>query len=78
VPLPVVGAGSPPNSIAWAKAYLSTKWHLDPSNRLATLDMAWKVGWGLLCPFRGEGVVGSPSNTVWPVPRPIPPFQVAF
>jgi len=36
-----VRAGSPlgPNLtqyVAWAEAYLFTKWHLDPSNRLAT------------------------------------------
>jgi len=24
------------NKVAWAEAYLRTKWHLDPSNRLAT------------------------------------------
>jgi len=23
--------------VAWAEAYLFTKWHLDPSNRLATI-----------------------------------------
>ena len=25
--------------VAWAKAYLHTKWHLDPCSRLATIDM---------------------------------------
>jgi len=30
------GAGSPSNNVAWAEAYRFTKWHLDPSNRLAT------------------------------------------
>ena len=30
------GAVSPSNNVAWAEAYLRTKWHLDPSNRLAT------------------------------------------
>jgi len=24
---------------AWAEAYLRTKWHLDPSSRLGTIDM---------------------------------------
>jgi len=42
------GAGSPSNNVAWAEAYLRTKWYPDPSSRLAT-----KVG-GLLCPFRRE------------------------
>jgi len=34
----------------WAKAYLYTKWHLDPSSRLATTDVDLKLGavsvWG--------------------------------
>jgi len=28
----------------WAEAYLRTKWHLDPSSRLATTDMGRKLG----------------------------------
>jgi len=31
-------------NVAWAKAYLRTKWHLDPSSRLATLDIGRKLG----------------------------------
>jgi len=31
--------------VAWAETYLRTKWHLDPSSRLAK-------NWGL-CPFGG-------------------------
>jgi len=33
------GAGSPCNTynVAWADAYLHAKFHLDPSNRLATM-----------------------------------------
>ena len=27
------------HKVAGAKAYLHTKWHLDPSSRLATIDM---------------------------------------
>jgi len=50
-----------------AEAYLCTKWHLDPSSRLATTDMGRKLAEGRLCPFFGGGV-GSPSNTVLPVP----------
>ena len=41
---------------------LPTKWHFDPSSRLATTDMGRKLGWGLLCPFLG--VDGCPSNNV--------------
>jgi len=39
--------------VDWAEAYLCTKLHLDPSNRLTATDMA--ENWGL-CPFgRGAG-----------------------
>jgi len=31
-------------NVAWADAYLRTKRHLDPSSRLATIDMGRKVG----------------------------------
>jgi len=30
--------------VAWAEAYLRTKWHLDPYSRLATTDMGRKLG----------------------------------
>jgi len=30
--------------VAWAKAYLRTKWHLDPSSRLAPTDISRKLG----------------------------------
>jgi len=53
-------------NVSWAKAYLPSKWHLDPSSRLSTIDGP-KIG-GLLCPFLGRD--GSPSNTTWPGPRP--------
>jgi len=36
-------------NVVWAEAYLRSKWHLDPSSRLATIRGA-KSG-GLLCPF---------------------------
>jgi len=36
------------HNVAWAKAYLHTKWHLDPSSRLATIDMGQKLGGGAL------------------------------
>jgi len=38
-------------------------------DRLTTRDMDRKVG-GLLCPIFGRGEAGSPSNTMWPGPRP--------
>jgi len=36
-----------------------SKWHLDPSSCLATIDMGRKVG--VTCPLLGEA--GTPSNT---------------
>jgi len=30
--------------VAWAEVYLRIKWNLDPSSRLATIDMGRKVG----------------------------------
>ena len=36
------------NNVTWAETYLYTKWHLDLSSRLATIDMGRKVR-GLLC-----------------------------
>jgi len=49
-------AGSPSNNVAWAEAYLRTKWHLDPSSRLATIDMGRKVGGGRCGSCRGSWV----------------------
>jgi len=46
------------SSIAWAEAYLPTKWHRDPSNHLAT----WAENGGLY-PF-GGGAAGSPFNAM--------------
>jgi len=43
-------------------------WHLDPSIRLATIDMGRKVG-AAVPPFGGGGA-GSPSNTMSPAPKP--------
>jgi len=37
-------------NFAWAETHLFTKWHLDPSSRMATIDMGRKVE-GLLCPL---------------------------
>ena len=30
-------------NVAWAEAYLRTKWHLNPSSRLATTDMGRNI-----------------------------------
>ena len=46
--------------MAWTEAHLHAKCHLDPSSRLATIDMA--ESWGLR-PLFGEGA-GSTSNTM--------------
>jgi len=32
------------HKVAWAEAYLRTKWHLSPSNHLATTDIGRKLG----------------------------------
>ena len=53
--------------MAWAEAYLRAKCHLDPSSRLATIDMGRKVG---LFPFLGRRA-GFPSNTMSLGSRPI-------
>jgi len=45
------------------------QWHLDPSSRLATIDMGRKLGRGS-APFFWEGEAGFPSNTKSPGKRP--------
>jgi len=54
---------------AMGLGFLRTKWHLDPSSRLATIDMGQIVGGLGCCDLLGGGA-GSPSNTMWPGPRP--------
>ena len=61
-------AGSPSNTVAWAEAYLHTKWLLDRSSHLAKTDIGRKLEGAV--PLGGGGV-GSSSNTMWPGPRPI-------
>jgi len=53
------------HNVARAVAYLHTKWHLDPSSRLAIIH---GPKGGADVPLFGE--TGSPSNTMWPEPRP--------
>jgi len=55
------------HNVAWAEAYLPAKWHLDPSSRLATIDMGRKLGG--CAPFSWGGGAGFPSNTKSPWPR---------
>ena len=43
--------------MAWAEAYLPTKWHLDIFSRLSTTDMGQKVG-GCCAPPLFEGELG--------------------
>ena len=75
------GVGSPSNwglcplfgertgyNVAWTEAHLHAKCHLDPSSRLATIDMGRKLGGGS-APFLGRGA-GFPSNTKSPELRP--------
>jgi len=58
------GTASPSNTVwpAPRPIYLRTKWHLDPSNRLATTDMGRNLEG---CPFGGW----SPCNTMSPLQR---------
>ena len=55
------------HKVAWAEAYLHTKWHLDASRCLATIEMGQKLRGS--APFLGR-VDGSPSSTMWPRLRP--------
>jgi len=61
---PKIGVGPHLTQVAWAEAYLHTKWHLNPSNH-----NRYGPKNGGLCPFVGGGA-GSPCNTRWPGPRP--------
>jgi len=62
--------------VTWAEVYLRTKWHLDPSSRLATTDIGRKLGvvppfGGTWIPTPGPRPTTVPSGiliylTVWP------------
>jgi len=44
------------HKVPWAEAYLHTKWHLDASSRLETIEVRRKIGVGAEPPFwRGLG-----------------------
>jgi len=51
--VPLLGGTWAPSNTMWPGnvANLRTKWHLDPSSRLATIDTGRKIGG--LCPFGG-------------------------
>jgi len=60
------------HNVAWAETFLCTKWHLDPSSRLATTVTGRKLG--AVLPFwRGAGF---PSNTMR-LGRVLPLYEVA-
>ena len=63
----------PVHKLAWAEAYIRTKWHLDASSRLSTIEMG--KNWGLCPPF-GEGERG-PHLTQSRLGRGLLPYQVA-
>ena len=78
VPLSVGELGPHLTQFAWAEAaYLRTKWHPDPSSRLATINMGRGLdGRRPKTPILGDAVPlsvgggGSSSNTMWPGLRP--------
>jgi len=61
--------------VAWAEAYLRTKWHPNPSNRVAAIDMGRKMG-AAMPPFFWGG--GARSDlTQGGLGRGLPPYQMA-
>jgi len=61
VPFFLGRAGSPSNTVTWAKAYLHTKWHLSPSATWPQWTLAENLEGG--CAPLGEGELG-PHLTV--------------
>ena len=55
-------------NVAWVEVYFRTKWCLDPSSRLAAIDMGQKLGGGGCALF--SRVARTPSNTKSPGARP--------
>jgi len=47
------GLGPMEHKVPSVEAYIHTKWHLDASSRLATIEMGRTLGRGL-CPLFGE------------------------
>ena len=67
------GVGSLLKAVAWAEAYLHTKWHLSPSSHLATTDIGWKL---VGCAPLGEGQLG-PHQTQCRLGWALPPYRLA-
>ena len=59
--------------MTWENVYLRTRWHLDPSSRLAATDIGRKLGRLYPC---GGGQLGS-HLTQWCLGRELPSHQVA-
>jgi len=57
--------------MALAEVYFRTRWHLDPSSRLATIDMGRKLRGA---PHFGEGELGS-HLTLSRLGRGLPPYK---
>ena len=49
------------HKVAWSEAYLHAKCHLDPSSRLATINIGRKIGGSVLFLGRGSGVPSTKS-----------------
>ena len=75
--IPLAGGGASwvpiQHNVAWAEVYFRTKWHLDPSSHLATIDMG--PNWVGAVPF-WLGELG-PHRTQSHLGRGLPPYQVA-
>ena len=52
------------HKVAWAEAYLLTKWYLDTSSDFATIDMGRKLG-GCCAPFGGGNWVPIYHSVAW-------------
>jgi len=78
-PFPWGGAGSPSNAVApdprLATSVVCTMWDLEPSSRLATIDMGRKVG--AVVPLSGKGKLGR-HLTQCGLGRGLPQYKVAY
>jgi len=62
------------HNVAWAEAYLHTKWHPNPPSRLTTTDMDQNWGRGTVPPSLAAA---GPHLTQCRLGRDLPPYQVA-
>ena len=70
---PLFAACLPWRKVPWAETYLRTKWHLDVSSCMVTIEMRRKLGRGT-APFLGRG--GGFHLTQSRLDRGLPPYQV--